>query len=90
MHTLYDILKKGNIGIIESPTGTVSVTNFITMQGKTLSLLCGSLTWLKSVSTLPDDFIREGTQENQELQSDVSGLPSWLLDIRDEDIALSL
>lgn len=31
MHTLYDILKKGNIGIIESPTGTVSVTNFITI-----------------------------------------------------------
>lgn len=37
MLALYDCIEEGNVGIFESPTGT----------GKTLSLLCGSLTWLR-------------------------------------------
>lgn len=37
MKTVYEVLEKGNIGILESPTGT----------GKSLSLICGSLTWLR-------------------------------------------
>lgn len=37
MKNLYDVLEAGKIGIFESPTGT----------GKSLSIICGSLKWLK-------------------------------------------
>ncbi|QSS49054.1 DEAD_2 domain-containing protein [Histoplasma capsulatum var. duboisii H88] len=37
MQALYDCIEGGKVGIFESPTGT----------GKSLSLICGSLTWLR-------------------------------------------
>jgi len=37
MQKLYQCIEEGNIGIFESPTGT----------GKSLSLICGALTWLR-------------------------------------------
>ena len=37
MTELYQCLDQGGVGIFESPTGT----------GKSLSLICGSLTWLR-------------------------------------------
>ncbi|KPI35188.1 ATP-dependent RNA helicase chl1 [Cyphellophora attinorum] len=37
MSSLYDTIQQGNVGIFESPTGT----------GKSLSLICGALTWLR-------------------------------------------
>ena len=39
MQALYSSLDKGGVGLFESPTGT----------GKTLSLICASLTWLEDV-----------------------------------------
>ncbi|KAI5364320.1 putative helicase-like, DEXD box c2 type, ATP-dependent helicase [Septoria linicola] len=37
MEGIYDCIEQGKVGIFESPTGT----------GKSLSLICGSLTWLR-------------------------------------------
>ncbi|PIO37047.1 hypothetical protein AB205_0140650 [Aquarana catesbeiana] len=37
MSELYRVLEAGKVGIFESPTGT----------GKSLSLICGSLSWLR-------------------------------------------
>jgi chromosome transmission fidelity protein 1 len=37
MQAVYDCIENGKVGIFESPTGT----------GKSLSLICGSLTWLR-------------------------------------------
>lgn len=37
MEGVYDCIEQGKVGIFESPTGT----------GKSLSLICGSLTWLR-------------------------------------------
>ncbi|XP_064417126.1 ATP-dependent DNA helicase DDX11 isoform X2 [Latimeria chalumnae] len=37
MKKLYNVLENGKVGIFESPTGT----------GKSLSLICGALTWLR-------------------------------------------
>jgi chromosome transmission fidelity protein 1 len=37
MRQLFKVLENGQLGIFESPTGT----------GKSLSLICGTLSWLK-------------------------------------------
>ncbi|CZT50071.1 related to ATP-dependent RNA helicase CHL1 [Rhynchosporium secalis] len=37
MEAVYQVLENGKVGILESPTGT----------GKSLSLICGALTWLR-------------------------------------------
>jgi chromosome transmission fidelity protein 1 len=61
MHAVYQCLEHGHVGIFESPTGT----------GKSLSLICGSLTWLRD-------------HKNQELEhefpTDVADEPAWMLD----------
>ncbi|XP_062914373.1 ATP-dependent DNA helicase DDX11 isoform X1 [Mobula hypostoma] len=53
MAALYNVLEEGKIGIFESPTGT----------GKSLSLICGALTWLK-------DFEEKKKREAAELLED--------------------
>lgn len=58
MKKLYTTIEDKNIGIFESPTGTVSLLSyslskasvfslyFFLIQGKSLSIICGALTWL--------------------------------------------
>lgn len=59
MTELYQVLEAGKIGIFESPTGT----------GKSLSLICGALTWLR-------DFEQKKSQEEaQVLQRGNDHLP---------------
>ncbi|XP_066489292.1 ATP-dependent DNA helicase DDX11 [Tiliqua scincoides] len=50
MAKLYQVLEAGKVGIFESPTGT----------GKSLSLICGALTWLQ-------DFEERRRQEESQL-----------------------
>ena len=42
MENLYLCLDRGQVGIFESPTGT----------GKSLSLICGALKWLKAYQVI--------------------------------------
>ncbi|XP_050774177.1 ATP-dependent DNA helicase DDX11 isoform X1 [Gopherus flavomarginatus] len=53
MANLYDVLEAGKVGIFESPTGT----------GKSLSLICGALSWLR-------DFEEKKKQEEARLLAD--------------------
>jgi len=63
MTALYDCIEQGKIGIFESPTGT----------GKSLSLICGSLTWLR-------------LHKRDEIQSTIAQVegdedePDWILE----------
>jgi chromosome transmission fidelity protein 1 len=63
MEALYDCIEDGTVGVFESPTGT----------GKSLSLLCGALTWLREHKRKAfDDAIA-----NVEIDD---GEPEWMLE----------
>jgi chromosome transmission fidelity protein 1 len=61
MDAVYDCLENGKVGIFESPTGT----------GKSLSLICGSLTWLR-------DHKRRTFEEGFAVDASNSDEPSWI------------
>ncbi|KAB8293493.1 hypothetical protein EYC80_007800 [Monilinia laxa] len=67
MQTVYDVLEQGKIGILESPTGT----------GKSLSLICGSLTWLRDFKRREFEGILNEGVEN-------SGEPEWVVEMARE------
>uniref|UniRef100_A0A5S6Q3V9 Helicase ATP-binding domain-containing protein n=1 Tax=Trichuris muris TaxID=70415 RepID=A0A5S6Q3V9_TRIMR len=54
MRTLYAVLSNGNVAVMESPTGT----------GKSLSLLCGSLTWLRDARQQMELDLQSAIQKN--------------------------
>lgn len=61
MTALYECIEQGQIGIFESPTGT----------GKSLSLICGSLTWLR-------DHQRKVFEE--EVSVEAGDEPNWIVE----------
>ncbi|TVY32340.1 ATP-dependent DNA helicase, partial [Lachnellula subtilissima] len=63
MSTVYQVLEDGKVGILESPTGT----------GKSLSLICGSLTWLR-------DHKRKTFEEGLDWGPNDSNSPEWLIE----------
>ena len=62
MKVIYECIDTGKIGILESPTGT----------GKSLSLICASLTWLR-------DFQKEALKTSGEVDES-SNEPRWVLE----------
>lgn len=66
MNVIYSCIDEGKIGILESPTGT----------GKSLSLICGSLTWLR---TFQDQAL-----QGQLSTEDASDEPAWVIEYERE------
>ncbi|KAN0101688.1 DNA repair helicase [Hyaloscypha variabilis] len=63
METVYQVLEEGKIGILESPTGT----------GKSLSLICGALTWLR-------DHKAKAFEEGLNWGQNDSNEPEWIIE----------
>ncbi|XP_062509848.1 ATP-dependent DNA helicase DDX11-like [Corticium candelabrum] len=63
MSELYSTLEDGKIGIFESPTGT----------GKSLSLICGSMTWLKDHQLRQRRQTESAVDRIKELEALVAG-----------------
>lgn len=63
MQAVYDCIEDGKVGIFESPTGT----------GKSLSLICGSLTWLRDHKRRKFDESMQGI----EIEGD-DDEPDWM------------
>ncbi|KAE8144171.1 ATP-dependent RNA helicase chl1 [Aspergillus avenaceus] len=63
MRSLYDCLEKGKVAVFESPTGT----------GKSLSIICGSLTWLRDQRRkVLEESVNNVTCDDEE--------PEWMLE----------
>ncbi|KAI8820477.1 putative ATP-dependent RNA helicase DDX11-like protein 8-like protein [Fimicolochytrium jonesii] len=78
MNHLYDGLQNGKVLVMESPTGT----------GKSLSLICGSLKWLKDHEERTEkERMQEIEDERAALGAPLADEPSWVLDFAKEEVA---
>ncbi|KAK7084367.1 DEAD H (Asp-Glu-Ala-Asp His) box helicase 11 [Halocaridina rubra] len=66
MENLFKALEKGHLGIFESPTGT----------GKSLSLICGALTWLREHNKHHKSELQRRIKEFEESGTDDND-PDW-------------
>ncbi|KAK9561428.1 ATP-dependent DNA helicase chl1 [Aspergillus fumigatus] len=71
MRALYTCLEEGKVAVFESPTGT----------GKSLSLICGSMTWLR-------EHKRKALQDTvNKASGDDDGEPEWMLEFAKRESA---
>ncbi|KAL9647434.1 hypothetical protein ABK040_006796 [Willaertia magna] len=70
MKKLYDTIENNNIGIFESPTGT----------GKTLSLICGCLTWLEDFYKQKSTPTEEENGSKRKKDEDSDDEPEWIME----------
>ncbi|XP_064636727.1 ATP-dependent DNA helicase DDX11-like [Lineus longissimus] len=68
MKALYQALDGGKIGIFESPTGT----------GKSLSLICGALTWLRDFEQKQRQEVEALMKEQEEKNKARKEEPDWI------------
>ena len=88
MKNLYRALDGSKIGIFESPTGT----------GKSLSLICGALTWLRdyeekqrqevqAILKAQNDQQQESCTKSADAVSSSSATPDWVLEFDEKRAA---
>eukprot|EP00111_Clytia_hemisphaerica_P008661 TCONS_00025337-protein len=70
MSNLYETIEAGKIGIFESPTGT----------GKSLSLICGTLTWLEDYNKKQKEELEKILSGKKEEKQDTNDEPDWVND----------
>ena len=89
MRRLYEVIEDKRLGIFESPTGTVSLTpptlNRVISrviritQGKSLSIICGALRWLKDHdASVRDSLVRRIHDLEEEKSKLVEEAHDWL------------
>ncbi|KAJ5198386.1 uncharacterized protein N7498_007503 [Penicillium cinerascens] len=84
MRALYASLEDGKVAVFESPTGKRASPSSLgpgltSVQGKSLSLICGSLTWLR-------DHKRKAFQESLDQAAADDDEPEWMIEYAKQDL----
>ncbi|XP_054265114.1 ATP-dependent DNA helicase DDX11 [Macrosteles quadrilineatus] len=68
MSMLYSTIEEGKLGIFESPTGT----------GKSLSIICGALCWLRDHIAREKDLLKEGIEDLKKQEEELEKENDWI------------